>query len=79
MIEVKCDCVGKITAGEGAGTFVKVLADANSKGAFSILQCENEDFLPHETFDSWVPSETALRGFFEEAGWSVLWLTTPHS
>ena len=69
------NCVGKIEAGVDSGSYVKIVVDDCNQGAFYIMQCANEKFLPNETFDSWVANEQALQGFFEESGWRVLWFS----
>lgn len=62
---------GKILDGDERGRFVIVQDDRARTGGYLIITAASRD-LDGEVFDSWVLPED-LEGWFEEAGWDVLW------
>ena len=71
MSEIIVDQVGRIVAGEQAGSYVKVIDDAANTGGFLVLTSKSSDM--RSGFDNWVANRTALEAYFEEARWVVDW------
>lgn len=72
-MNIKINVVGQVVAGNReVGSFIKVLDDAESTGGFLILMASTSEM--GDCFDDWVENEKALRHYFIESGWTILWL-----
>jgi len=71
-MEIKIGIVGKIVAGDEAGSFVKVLDDTDKTGGFLILTSSTPEM--KDGFDSWVENESSLKQYFVESNWVIRWL-----
>ena len=74
MRDIRVGVVGRISAGDEAGRYVEVLDDSASSGGFLIQMYERSD-RSGEGHDAWVGSIVDVDFYFDEAGWSVEWLS----
>ncbi|WP_248323020.1 hypothetical protein [Caballeronia sp. Sq4a] len=71
MEKILYGIVGKIIAGDNAGSYVKVEDDSASTGGFLILTSGHPDL--SAGFDNWVETKDAVERFFAESNWNVEW------
>jgi hypothetical protein len=71
MSEIRVGRVGKIVAGDEAGSYIRIVDDSENTGGFLLLTSKSPDM--QNGFDNWVESESALKAYFEEARWVVDW------
>lgn len=64
---------GKIEAGTGVGSQVKIIHDTNDTHGYFILVSEDFSNPDSEEYDSWVESFDALEKHFEDSNWVVSW------
>jgi len=70
---VRIGVLGRITAGEEIGRYVKVEDDRENTGGYLILTADDPQ-LSFNGYDGWVESRQDLDGYFGESGWVVAWL-----
>jgi hypothetical protein len=71
-MDIKVGAVGKIVAGDEAGSYVKVIDDTTNTGGYLVLTAVNPDM--SDAFDSWVEDRESLSRYFEESRWAVTWI-----
>ncbi|WP_250470256.1 hypothetical protein [Caballeronia sp. GAFFF2] len=71
MEKILFGIVGKIIAGDDAGSYVKVVDDTANTGGFLILTADYPDM--GTGFDNWVETKEAVGSFFAESNWKVDW------
>jgi hypothetical protein len=71
-MEIRIGEVGRITAGDDTGSYVKVVDDAANTGGYLILTASAPDM--GDGFDNWVENKDVLTRYFIESGWTIEWL-----
>jgi hypothetical protein len=71
MQKILFGTVGRIIAGDDAGSYVKVVDDKANTGGFLILTSDRPDMTTG--FDNWVETKEAVGSFFAESNWEVDW------
>ncbi|MGW6578996.1 hypothetical protein ACWF76_06245 [Streptomyces globisporus] len=69
---IKIDRVGKITAGDELGKFVRINELPDNPPSYLILLADDSEF-SHGCGDYWVENREDLDEFFAEAHWEVEW------
>ncbi|WP_329026913.1 hypothetical protein [Streptomyces sp. NBC_01423] len=69
---IKIGEVGRITAGDESGKFVRVNELLDDPASYLILLADDSDFL-RGCGDYWVGNREDLEGFFTESHWEVDW------
>ncbi|MES2664338.1 MAG: PilC/PilY family type IV pilus protein [Pseudomonadota bacterium] len=65
--------LGKITAGDDTGQFMKIIENKGGKGYF-VHQSKSRKFDSPETYDAWAQNLEDLYLYFEQSKWQVLWI-----
>jgi hypothetical protein len=73
MEKILFGIVGRIIAGDDAGSYVKVVDDSENTGGFLILTSDRHDM--STGFDNWVETKESVESFFAESNWEVDWET----
>jgi hypothetical protein len=71
-MEIQIGVLGKIIAGDEAGSFIKILDDSKNSGGFLILTATTHEM--NDGFDNLVENKSSLKQYFIESGWDVRWL-----
>lgn len=70
-MQLEYNTIGKITAGENCGWFVKIINDTNDSGGYFIYEFEDSDGV--NGFDTWLENETHVKGYIYENEWEIDW------
>ena len=71
-MEIRTGEIGRITAGDEAGKFVRIDPDADDTGGYFILIASKPDM--SDCFDHWVENKEALHRQLGASGWLIEWL-----
>ncbi|UNO41077.1 hypothetical protein [Streptomyces sp. MST-110588] len=73
---IKINTLGRISAGDDQGKYVKIQELLDDPPSFLVLTAADPDFT-HEGGDEWVEDFASLQQFFEEARWVIDWEPRP--
>lgn len=71
-MELKIGNIGKIIAGDEAGSYIKIIDDHENTGGFLILTSNHLSMA--SAFDNWVRNEEELMRYFIESAWVIEWI-----
>jgi hypothetical protein len=71
-MKILLDSIGRITAGEEIGRFVRIVDDSENTGGYLIVTSTDREG-EIEAFDNWVESTVDVEKYIEESGWEIAW------